>query len=227
MLDWINTNKHAFPFQTCSSSRSANKISGCAGAGGATTAWQPAAGSGCGCGCALAAPTPHSGLGKQQIRAAAIKTWAEQGGGERKPHTGNNQTKWNSSCSVSSAETPLSHSADNNAQGWDNRKCQLIRQREKQREGQRESVMASSLFTYRLIEKKKKGAIVSTEEKKCGVYKWVSAVYIYLVQVAFVKGKKCRKKYHRRKQIHHFLNLSSITLHLICLDWVTSRGEFV
>lgn len=71
---------------------------------------------------------------KRQITAAAIKTWAVQGDGERKPDTGNNQTKWNSSCSVSSAETPLSHSADNNAQGWDNRKCQLIRQREKQRE---------------------------------------------------------------------------------------------
>lgn len=35
-----------------------------------------------------------------------------------------------SSGSSSSAETSLSHSADNNAQGWDNRKCQLIRDRE-------------------------------------------------------------------------------------------------
>lgn len=61
-----------------------------------------------------------------------------------------NQTKWNSSCSVSSAETLLSHRADNNTQGWDNRKCQLIREREKQRE----SVMGSSLFTNRLIEQK-------------------------------------------------------------------------
>lgn len=104
---------------------------------------------------------------KRQIRAAAIKTWAEQGDGERKPDTGNNQTKWNSSCSVSSAETPLSHSADNNAQGWDNRKCQLIRQREKQREGQRESVMASSLFTYRLIEKKEGHCVHRREKMWC------------------------------------------------------------
>lgn len=49
-----------------------------------------------------------------------------------------NQTEWNSSCSVSSAETLLYHRADNNAQGWDNRKCQLIREGRKQREMARE-----------------------------------------------------------------------------------------
>lgn len=57
-----------------------------------------------------------------------------------------NQTERNSSGSVSSTGTPLSPSADNNAQGWDNRKCQLIRDRERERE------MERSLFTYTLAE---------------------------------------------------------------------------
>lgn len=96
---------------------------------------------------------------------------------------------------------------------------------EKQRERQRESVMASSLFTYRLIEKKKR-PLCPRNKKEFGVYTSVSPEQIFFVQVAFV-SRKCRKKYHERRQIHHFLNLSSITLPLICLDWVTSRGEFV
>lgn len=225
----IQTNTR-FPFQTCSWSRSANKIN--TRSDGVTRAftnsfnsgpeWQPVAAA---ARCRRWQVPPPLAAWKQQIRAAAIKTWAVLRDRERKPDTGNNQTKWNSSCSVSSAETPLSHSADNNAQGWDNRKCQLIRQREKQRERQRESVMASSLFTYRLIEKKKR-PLCPRNKKEFGVYTSVSPEQIFFVQVAFV-SRKCRKKYHERRQIHHFLNLSSITLPLICLDWVTSRGEFV
>lgn len=139
----IQTNTR-FPFQTRSSSRSANKIN--TRSDGVTRAftnsfnsgpaWQPVAAA---ARCRRWQVPPPLAAWKQQIRAAAIKTWAVQRDRERKPDTGNNQTKWNSSCSVSSAETPLSHSADNNAQGWDNRKCQLIRQRgETEREAARE-----------------------------------------------------------------------------------------
>lgn len=107
---------------------------------------------------ALAGYTPPLASWKQQISAAATKTWKDNTmKKETSPPARNrhNQKKWNSSCSVSSAETLLSHRADNNAQGWDNRKCQLIREREKQRA----SVMASSLFTNTLIEQKSSRAL--------------------------------------------------------------------
>lgn len=162
----IQTNTR-FPFQTRSSSRSANKIS--TRSDGVTRAftnsfnsgpaWQPVAAA------AVAGRFhPHWQLGGSKLEPPQLRRElynATERGSLIQATIRQSETVLVLSaaqrlhCLTAQTTMPRAEITGN---------ASLSDRGEKQRERQRESVMASSLFTYRLIEKKK--AIVSAEQKK-------------------------------------------------------------
>lgn len=71
--------------------------------------------------------------------------------------------------------------------------------------------MASSLFTHQLIEKKKRLLCPQNRKK-------MQHLHVSPVSVAFAKDENYRKNILKESKYVVFLNLSFITLPLICLD---------